>query len=342
MSQRNKTLKNELRVPNEKWVNTSRYIGDDYSVKALDDDIKTRISILEAKFENIYEMLRGTAILKATPLKALIFQDRDKCHDNVVNIYNNWIAFFSHMSYINRISNGLTFNNIFENIDRFIFRNYFSDYRNNNNINYIVKFLTKSSGDHSEMDKFILSTNRHLNTLNLQCPENKEYISIAYYDNIIYLYYFPDELTQISITRNHKTEKCNDIQIINKHPDICNNSNVINQIDNKGVPIGLSPDGSTLVNLDRRFVVLSAERPLFNTAPNIYSLDGLNKVLYGVSQQIVDFTIIIFHAMLHIKCFLETKNSFCMDHNEDFINQFINFTPSALFGHSLFPPVTLS
>ena len=165
----------------------------------------------------------------------------------------------------------------------------------------------------------------------------------------IYSYYFPEELAEICNIKYGKNHKCYDMQLLNNenffhkkmHPCLSTNKSVIDQIDNKGLCVGVSDDGKKLINKDRRFVVLGAERPLFNTTVEISALNSLNNCLYNIGDIVLNYTIIIFHSMLHLKCFIDSNTDYGRDHDEKFLFQLINYTPSALFGHSLLPPVTL-
>lgn len=355
-------FKDEVNISNEKYINPKKYIGDEnyynyyynhnnnnknnnITSNSL-DNFKMRLSVLEMKVERIYKALSSTNIIKATPLKTLIFHDVDKCQESVSNIYNSWIRYLSNMGSGNSYG-GITFNNIFANIDKYIFNYFFLNYQRINNLEIVIKHFSKND-KFGDIEKRILSFNRYVDSLELKIPENKEFVSVATDGKKIYIYYFPQELSTICMndygatTTTTSTRVDPDLQLTqNLHQSMSLNENVVNQIDNKGLSVGISNDGNKLINMDRRFVVLSAERPLFNTTVDVSTLNTLNDTLYGIGPAILNYTLIIFHAMLHLKCFLDTKSNYCLDHGEGFIHQLINYTPSTLFGHSLFPPMTL-
>ena len=84
---------------------------------------------------------------------------------------------------------------------------------------------------------------------------------------------------------------------------------------------------------------------------DIDSLNKFNSKLYNFNQILLNLSLIVYHAMLHIKCDVSsslqstttptTPTAAHREHDSLFMKQFLNYTPSVLFGHPLIPQFTL-
>ena len=101
-----------------------------------------------------------------------------------------------------------------------------------------------------------------------------------------------------------------------------------------------------LTPLDMRSMVIGTQRPLYNTIVDTGTLNEFNCSLYGFGSNVLDITLVLVHAMCHLKCDIETNNLYqrtgAKKHGYHFVKQFVNFVPSALYGHRCFPLLTIS
>lgn len=89
---------------------------------------------------------------------------------------------------------------------------------------------------------------------------------------------------------------------------------------------------------DKRYHILTNKRPLYNNLVNIEPLNQFNSNLYRFSPMLLNLSLIIFHAMLHIKRDINNENNYIYrEHDKLFIKEYLNYTPSVLFGHSMIP-----
>ena len=65
-------------------------------------------------------------------------------------------------------------------------------------------------------------------------------------------------------------------------------------------------------------------------------MNKLNSTLYGLNPSLLNLSLIIVHAMLHLKC-----NNNKKEHDSLFMQQLINYIPSISFGHPLISFLTL-
>ena len=319
----------EMDMSTEKRVNPKNYITDMKRRKHNhwdEDNYRLRLSILEARLKKIYDSLEFSNVIKATPIITFVYsKDTKKSHDYILAIYNKWI---NYLSLGCRNSQGLNFTDIFHNIDYYIFNNYFKEY-----------------AKHNKLDIIVISNNNN-NVINNGDNENKEYVSIVIEGNKIVARYVPEVLIRVcedsNNNNNNNNNQRNDMQLTNNlHSHLSKNKSLIDQLDNRGMFVKFSPNKRRLINDDRRFVILGSERPLFNTTVITPALNNLNNTLHNIGAAPLNFSIPIFHAMLHLRCFIET-GSYSLDHDVRFIQELLNFTPSVLFGHSLLPNVTIS
>ena len=334
----------ELDMPNEKRINGKNYIGDlkrrkrFFRDKSFDhpDNIRLRLSILEAQVEKLYNALEFSNVIKATPIVSLVYSnDTKKCHDYVSIIYNKWITYLSVGC---KINDGIRLSNIFHNLDYYIFNGFFEKYMKYNNLQLeIIDDPTCMVDDESRQ-------------------RNREFVSIKMEGGNKIVTRFASKVLQSVCSSENKenffnsndndsnnNNNQNDIQLDNNklHSHLSKNKSLIDQLDNRGIFVNFSSNNSRLINQDRRFVILGSERPLFNTTVFTSDLNNLNNALHNMGASLLNYSLVIFHSMLHLKCFIETGN-YSFDHNVTFIQELINFTPSVLFGHFLLPPVSIS
>ena len=320
----------EIDMQNEKRINPKNYITDIKRRKHNswdEDNYRLRLSILEAQIKKIYDALEFSNVIKATPIITFVYSnDTKKSHDYVLAIYNKWI---NYLLYGCRNAHGLNFTDIFYKIDHFIFDNYFNEYAKNNKMEIVVV---------SNRNDNINDSHQSNND-----GENKEYVSIVIEGNKIVARYVPEILIRVcDDSNNANDDPKNDMQLNNiLHTHLSKNKSVIDQLDNRGMFVKYLPNKKRLINDDRRFVILGSERPLFNTTVITPAINNLNNALHNMGAAPLNFSIPIFHAMLHLKCFIET-GSYSFDHDVRFIQELLNFTPSVLFGHFLLPNVTIS
>lgn len=340
---------------------------------------------LEARLQYLERSLAPANIIKATPVMSLIYMDA-KCKNRISVIFENWI---NYMNYIARYNlNGLTIEQCFWTIDRFIFNNYFNYLKINNN--KIYSFIPISSNvEHEEARsdflKSILHKHRDIYN-NLKFPVDKEYISTLVSGDNIYIAYFIEELLLFSKNTEEKKNYCNnynrkndnhnqdqetkenkdknnldenklsddnynsslnlDVQLQRKlHPTLSLSNSIVNGIDTNSIGVSLSSEN--LLNLDKRLVTLNSHRILYNVIVDTRLLNTFNSNLYGMGTTSLNITLIIFHAMLHIKCDLQNNNdmSYNNDNNNNhsgtFLSEFVSYTPSVLYGHAMFPHISL-
>lgn len=268
-----------------------------------------------------------TNIIKATPTITLVYADTHKCQKRNLAIFSNWVKYFTTLS---KFQSDLNFKNIFEYINVNIFNNYFNAYHVN-----FCPLEKAQNNNYSDILLDILKIDRYENN-RLKYPEDNEYISYIVNYNVIDIFYFPEEISNLE-----KTIPQSDRQNIHlAYPPKFSQykGNIVDNLDINSIHVNIN-EKNDLVSSDRRFVVLGAHRPLFNSTIDTSVVNHFNSTLYGVGQSLINISLIIFHAMLHIKCELEHKNH--RKHTDGFLNEYINFLPSVLFGHALLPRVTI-
>lgn len=323
------TVSEELDLGNEKGIVGIKYIEDlSFRKKFRDknrkinthneDEILVRLAVLEAKVDKIYRALNFNNIVKATPIASLVYSDVKKCHDYVSGIYDKWIAYLTSMARGNKM--GLTISGFYSNIDFYIFNNFFHDYGKKRNLT----LSTQSVPEYKDVDY-----------------KNREFLKVEETNSSISITYSPASLQAACSARGAP----GDGKEFNFGGSIAQDCmtkdvNVIDQIDRRGIPVSIA-GRNKLVNTDKRFIILGSERPLFNTTVKTSQMKNLNETLHNVGEELLNYSLIIFHALLHFKCFIEHGDE-SKDHDTAFILEYINYTPSALFGHHLLPPVTIS
>ena len=299
-----------------------------WQLEILVNHLQRRVSLLE-------RALGPAHIVKATPAVALLYMDMN-CKKRVKVIYENWIRF---MGYISRQKNGLNIEIVFWALDKFVFDNYFSQKK----VFIIpVEFnVTYSNEDFEKISKCI-SQDRDFNH-NLKNPSDKEFISTMVSPsnpNEIYLMYYPLEITkQMDPTTPAKREVLfQDVQLKTGDPLPLNKS-VVSELDSSsiGIQSGISPNLQVVGNLDKRLVVLGSQRAMYNSVVDTYQIDRCQENLHSMGEPALRLSLMTFHAMLHLKTASEYNT-----HSNEFLKEFINYTPSVLFGHEMFPLMTIA
>ena len=337
-----KKISNEKKK-NPKYINDKIPFDDFNKIKEKDKiPINERLNILETRVNYIYKALSHANVIKAVPIVTLVYDDFEQCRKRNLAIYNNWTNYFTQLSKYNA---NLKFIDIFNFIDKFIFDGFFQK-----NIKRNVKVYSLEDKENAEKVNHILLKDRHPHSYELKQPENKEYVSYDINDNDINLYFFPKEfIDNINNNNNQNNNNIfdnnnfNNIQLLKPPliPSVTSNDNVVNKLDTSVINVNIKND--QFVCSDRRFVVLGAQRPLFNTTVDMTTVNHFNNASsYGAGGPgIVNISLIIFHCMLHLKCEFDDDKKDHKNHTDEFLNEFINFLPSALFGHPLLPKVTM-
>ena len=215
-------------------------------------------------------------------------------------------------------------------------------------------------------------------------PHHKEYISVFIENNRIFLLYFQEELSNVISIENrniyNNTAAC-DLQFTDKtiHPQISLNNDVTGDIEINNITLRKKQDkrengegeegrggggGRETFNprmtteetannndifefsnlIDKRQLILQNKQPLYNTLVDMRVFNKLNSTLFRFNPALLNLSLIIFHAMLHIKRDIDNDNTnydSYYPHDSLFTMQYISFTPSALYGHTMLPPLTL-
>ena len=286
-----------------------RYINNKSPLINNDKDkmpILERLKKLEQQINYIYRSLeKFTPALKVAPIITLIYDDAEKCRKRNVAIYNNWTKYFTHLSKYNA---SLKFIDIFNLIDKFIFDDFFQ------NSKRTIRVYSLDEKNASSVNQ-ILSQDRYShNYYKLKQPEDKEYISFLINDEdaSINLYFFPREFINESSSsgnNNNEEEDINNthIQLLKspRIPTFTSNDNIVD--DNLNNVINVNIKNDQFICSDKRFVVLGAQKPLFNTTVNTDAMNLFNNASYGVGPGVINISLIIFHGMVHLKCELEKK-----------------------------------
>ena len=320
-----------------------------------DDDIlrfQCEINLLSSRLKLIEDALSSSVIIKAKPIMSVIMGDTN-CMNKFNKIYENWINYTS--SIANSLEINYNVNDLFWQLDTFIFHNYFYNLKNNEK--YIFEFVnvvnlkeyTTQQLDILNM-AFFKDRNEHYK---LFYPHHKEYIStLIMNNNRIFLIYFEKELYLISNTNtNNNNNNKNDYQFSDGklHPALSLNNSVIGNTDLDIIELEKG-DKNDVLNFptvrDKRQIIIKNTKPLYNTLVDLVTLNKLNSSLYKFNPLLFNLSLIIFHAMLHIKRDITANNNNNYDpsfpHDNLFLKEYINYTPSVLYGHPMIPPLTLS
>ena len=331
------------------------YIGDYYNKDNKYDDYDNNNNLdykvdLLIKRLNVLEsiILSPSKIIKAKPVLSILSGDIH-CLNKINNIYEKWINYISNIAHCSEIKYNVT--ELFWQLDKYIFNNYFLSLKDQ----YIFEFedvdLKKNyTEEQLSIIKQTLSKNRN-DSFKLLYPHHKEYISTNIIDNRIFLFYFDDELQKIINYNNDNKDVNKDLQFSYKliHPNLCFNKDVTGEIEMNAIKLngGENKDSSLEFSnlVDKRQLILQNKKPLYNTLVDIEILNKLNSTLFRFNPVIINLSLIIFHSMLHIKRDINNDNieyNSNSPHDLNFMKEYLNFTPSALYGHAMIPPLTLS
>ena len=336
------------KTKNNKYI----YIGDYYNkhTKYFEHnvDINHKINVLSQRLNVLENVVLSTnKIIKAKPILSIISGDIN-CLNKINNIYEKWIQYISNTAHNTDINYNVL--KLFWELDKYIFNDYFSSLNQ-----YIFEFesvnLEKKqyTDEQYNIIKRTLSKNRN-NDFKLLYPHHKEYISTFIIENRIFLFYFEDELYEIiNNNNNNKQQQVKDFQFSDGqiHPNLSFDKDVTGEIEMNVMKFKKEEEkADSLLEfsnfVDKRQLILQNKTPLYNTLVDVEILNKLNSTLFRFSPVLINLSLIIFHAMLHIKRDLSNDNV-VVDHRHDslFTKEYLNYTPSALYGHSMLPMLTL-
>ena len=351
-----KTLKTGDKEKNEKRYN---YVGD-LNDNDVSDDIKLYLQQLDRRLCYIERALGQSNIIKATPIISLIYTD-EMCKQHVNAIYDNWI---NYMNFISRYGlNGMFVNEAFWIIDKYIFGGFFENLSKEFKFEFI-NLSKQHISSYNELQLKVLteamSCDRDLSTMELKNVHDKEYISTLVFGRVIYIFYFESELSSVINNNNSNDNNDNNIQLErgSLHNSISTGKSIIGEVDLNSLNIQSNSNSFSIRNQeqkqqfqhlkDKRLTILGSRRTLYNNLVSVDQLNSFNSQLYGMGSAWLNFTVIIFHAMLHIKYDMKydsnkSHESVCNNkrHSHKFLNEFIGFTPSVMYGHSMLPIMTL-
>ena len=288
-----------------------------------------------------------------------IITGNKQCLNKINSIYETWINYVSTVANSNDIHYNV--NQLFWQLDHFIFNSYF--YNLMNNKEYIIEFVDVDFKNNNytinQLDIINKALNKNRNEkLKLLYPHHKEYISSIIINNRIFITYIKDELYKIcNIDNNNNNNNDNnnsnddDFQFSNGkiHSALSFNNDITKNIEINALDFKKENniDILDISNIkDKRQVILQNKKPLYNSLTDIVLLNKLNSSLYRFNPVMLNLSLIIFHSMLHIKRDIDNnngKNSYdaLYPHDSHFLKEYLNFTPPALYGHSMIPPLTL-
>ena len=339
------------------------YIGDYDNMENIDNDnlsLQYKIDLLSNRLKIIEDVLSSGIIIKAKPVMSIIMGDKN-CMDKFNKIYKLWI------DYISTIANSsidIQYNveNLFWHLDKFIFHHYFHNHRENGKYIYEFSNVDFKTFEYTNIQLDIIKkafTKDRNEYYNLLYPHNKEFISTLILENRIFLFYFENELYNIS---NNTTSGNNfdhnaisnkmDFQFSDGklHPALSLNNNVIGNPDLDIIKLNSGENIFDFPNVrDKRQLIIQNMKPLYNSLVDLTTLNKLNSTLYKFNPILLNLSLIIYHAMLHLKIDIENGVTNNIGHKYDptcphdalFLKEYINFTPSALYGHPMIPPLTL-
>ena len=324
--------KKNVKITNYEYFNN---INNDYL------NLCKQIDLLSSRLTNIELSLSPSSIIKAMPIMSIISGNID-CINKINEICRKWVNYTSFVANNENINYNV--DELFWNLDTFIFDKYFLNLQNNNYIFEFVNVDFKSNVYNKNqlhiIQKALFKDRDH--NLDFITPSNKEFISSLIKDKNIYLIYFQKELYNIINKDNKNKKNISDLQFSTGtiHPTFSFNNNIIEESDSNSVNVKMDKNVLNISeNLkDKRYHILTNKRPLYNNLVNIEPLNQFNSNLYRFSPMLLNLSLIIFHAMLHIKRDINNENNYIYrEHDKLFIKEYLNYTPSVLFGHSMIP-----
>ena len=299
------------------------YVGNYNNSLSSSSSYQDQIDVLSKRLTDIENALSSTNIVKATPIISVISGDMN-CLNYINKICTNWI---NYMSYIGNNNSAAMCNvdHLFWILDHFIFEDYFLQLKNQYQFHFIsIDTIVNITEEQNKLVKEALE-GRDL--------QNKEYVVTLIKNSNIYIFYFFEELYKLCNTNTMMNINNNDnnIQLKNNrlHPSISLDNSLIGNLDSKFIHM----DNNNNLN-DKRYRVIGSRRPYFNSLIDISNMNKLNSTLYGLNPALLNLSLIIVHAMLHLKC---NKK----EHDSSFMKQLMNYIPSVFFGHPMVPLWTL-
>ena len=334
-------------IDKSKWNNNKNNNNNNNNI-----EIQKKIDLILTRLNHIEAALAPTNIIKATPIMSIIAGDI-KCLNKISDIYARWITYTSSVANSENIEYNVE--QLFWKLDHFIFEEYFATLKKSEI--YIFEFVdvdffvATCTPEQCSILNIALSKDRDENFKFLY-PPNKEFISSTVTDKTICLVYFGKELhniiNQANIDKNKSDYHFSDAKL---HSALSLNNDVIGA--SNSVNVNMSKDTLDISDIkDKRHYILGNKRPLYNNLVDIIPLNKFNSSLYKFSPTLLNLSLVIFHAMLHVKkdifIIMNNNNDKNNHDNSDhchhdflFTKEYLNYTPSALYGLSMIPPLTL-
>ena len=363
------TRKKKQMKPKVKNKGENVYIGDLNIFEDIDHQKnlpwhqEVRINHLERRLSILERALGPANIIKATPAIALFYTDMN-CKKRVRIIYENWIRF---MGYISQQKNGWTIENVFWALDGFIFESFFTQKSRQKELQvFIVPLNDNDTFTQSDIENInrCLTPDRD-NNHKLKKPSDKEFISTLVSGKQVFLMYYPDEILQqqqqqqqppplppvpqAGDTSSSPDSIKNPVQLRSVlHPELSLNKSVVSEIDSSSIGIksnnNLRLGTSSPASLDKRLIILGSQRPLYNSIVDTNQVERYQENLFSMGQPSLRLALMVHHAMIHIMTDISSAEEFSTNrrHSNDFLEQFVNYTPSVLFGHYMFPALTIA
>lgn len=338
----------------EKETNNQFYIDDidltiDGPITNYSDlpSLKLALNSLEIRLSRIERALALSKgrVFKATPLLSLIYIDK-LAKRRIDHIYENWISYMNYLARYNL--NGVTISHTFWHIDSFIFENFFSNYFTS--YNFTISFVplslsapldTQYRNERNFLDILRRTVEKTRNPdYTLIRPNEKEYITAAIVNNTIYVIYFPAELKDI-IGKEQPgiiDDKTVNLQSYHHYPSL--SKNIVEDRNIVGIKTG---ENNQIEPVEKGVLFMGSGGILYNTIVNASLIDKFDQNFYSMGATQLNVSMILYHAMLHLKTRLTSQNANTENfHDRSFINEFVNFTPSVLYGHFTLPELTLN
>lgn len=336
----------------EREINQQYYIEDidlaiDSPISKCSDlpSLKLALNNLEKRLSRIERTMASSKgrVFKATPLVSLIYTDK-LAKRRIDNIYQNWIAYMNYLSRNNL--NGITISETFWNIDSFIFEKFFSTYFVTNHLK--ISFVPLSTNvplnaQYNNENKFLDILKNTLNKsrnpdYTLIRPNEKEYITTVFVKDTIYVLYFPEELKYIIAKQQPRIvdDQTVNVQLSHHYPSLSENI-----VDDKNVVGIKSNEYNQVEPVEKGVLFMGSGGILYNTIVNASLIDKFDQNFYSMGESQLNVTMILYHTMLHLKNNIAVSRNCDLSHDRSFINEFVNFTPSVLYGHFALPVITL-
>ena len=330
-----------------------------------------RMYQLEKRMNIIERALGPASIIKAVPAVSLVYMDNN-CNKRVKTIYDNWIEYMGYAA--EKFKEGMNVEQCFWAINRFIFEGVFDSKKiffiplPNNSVEVATPpsasddryRYNKRNGYHYDSNQWTIIKKALEKDRDpqhrLKNPSDKEYISTLVSGDKVYIVYFPSELSmeiqnQTPPTGRERGQEQrrtrsrpipgDDIQLRtgSVSQGLCFSDSIVSELDSTAIGVKSDDDGKSLCSgiLDKRLVVLGTRRPLYNGCIDTDTVDVFQANWHGMGMATLHLTLLLFHVMVHLK----SDDDDNAGHSNKFLREFINYTPSVLFGHYMFPPLTI-